>query len=105
HFSAERFDGKELVSKLSAEGITFNPDSNNWTLSNYIKRDFIDKMHIEITEGSTMDSVFNMTPADFKSERNWYETMTNTELTEYIDVQTKKGVGSIKPFIIEYYKR
>ncbi len=105
HFSAERFDGKKLVSKLSAEGITYNLETKNWTLTNYIKRDFIDKMHIEISEGSSMDTVFNMTPADFKSELRWYETMNNTELSEYIDAQTKKGVGSIKPFIIEYYKR
>ncbi len=105
HFSAERFEGNRLISKLSAKSITFNKDSNNWTLTNYIIRDFINEEHIKITEGSKLDTVFNMSPSDFKSEHNWFETMTNTELSHYIDEQTKKGVGSIKPYVIEYYKR
>lgn len=105
HFSAERFDGNRLISKLSAESISYNEETNSWALTNYTMRNIIDKMHIEISEGSNLDSVFNMSPSDFKSERKWFETMTNTELSEYIDTQTKKGVGSIKPFVIEYYKR
>ena len=105
YFSAERFEGKKLISKLSARNITFNKDSNDWTLTDYVIRDFIDEKHIEITEGSKLDTVFNMTPSDFKSEHNWFETMTNTELNTYIETQKKKGVGSIKPYIIEYYKR
>ncbi|TLX75323.1 YjgP/YjgQ family permease [Labilibacter sediminis] len=105
HFSAERFEGNQLKSKLSAKSITFDADSNRWTLHNYIVRDFIDDMHIEIKEGDKLDTTFNMSPSDFKSEHNWFETMDNTELSDYIETQTKKGVGSIKPFVIEYYKR
>ncbi|SMO84890.1 lipopolysaccharide export system permease protein [Saccharicrinis carchari] len=105
YFSAERFEDKEMTSKLSAQEIIYQEDAGTWLLTNYIKRDFIDKMHIEISEGDSLEMAFNMTPADFKSEHRWYETMTNTELSEYIEAQTKKGVGSIKPYIIEYYKR
>ncbi len=105
HFCAEKFEGNKLVSKLSAQSIVYNKEKNNWTLTDYIQRDFIDEMHIEITEGNKIDTVFNMSPSDFKSEHNWFETMTNTELSKYIEVQTKKGVGSIKPYVIEYYKR
>ncbi|MGQ1784360.1 MULTISPECIES: LptF/LptG family permease [unclassified Saccharicrinis] len=105
YFSAERFEGTRLISKLSSQSITYNKDKKNWTLTDYIQRDFIDEKHIEITEGSKIDTVFNMTPSDFKSEHNWFETMTNTELDTYIEAQTQKGVGSVKPYIIEYYKR
>ncbi len=105
YFCAERFEGKKLVSKLSAKSIIYNEENKKWTLKNYIQRDFIDERHIEITEGNEIDSVFNMTPSDFKSEHNWFETMTNTELHAYIKAQRLKGVGSIKPYVIEYYKR
>ena len=105
YFSAEKFDGNKLTTKLSAKSIQYNKDKDNWTLTNYIQRDFIDNEHIEITEGTKIDTVFNMTPSDFKSEHNWFETMTNIELSDYIDAQTQKGVGSIKPYVIEYYKR
>lgn len=105
HFSVERFEGNQLKSKLSAQTITFEEDSNRWVLHNYIRRDFMDDKHITITEGSKLDTTFNMSPSDFKSEHNWFETMDNTELSNYIRVQTQKGVGSIKPFEIEYYKR
>ncbi|WP_066628107.1 LptF/LptG family permease [Labilibacter marinus] len=105
YFSAERFEGKKLVSKLSCKSIKYNKDKDNWTLTDYIQRDFIDEYNIEIHQGNKIDSVFNITPADFKSEHNWYETMTNRELSRYIGEQKQKGVGSIKPFIIEYYSR
>lgn len=105
YFSVERFEGNQLKSKLSAQSITFEKDSNRWILNNYVIRDFIDDKHITITEGTKLDTVFNMSPSDFKSEHNWFETMDNTELSNYIEAQTQKGVGSIKPFVIEYYKR
>ena len=105
NFSAERFEGTQLKSKLVAKNIKYNEEEKKWELTNYIIRDFIDDNRIEITEGSRMDTVFNMTPSDFKSEHNWFETMTFSELHDYIEVQTQKGVGSIKPYVIEYYKR
>ncbi len=104
-FSAERFEGTELKSKLTARNITYKEDTKRWELSKYIIRDFVGENQIKITEGEKLDTVFNMSPDDFKSEHNWFETMTYTELGNYIDVQTQKGVGSIKPYVIEYYKR
>lgn len=105
NFSAERFEGTTLISKLTAKSINYNEEEKNWTLNKYIIKDFIGDNEIKITEGNKIDTVFNMSPSDFKSEHNWFETMNNSELSNYIEVQTKKGVGSIKPYVIEYYKR
>ncbi len=105
YFTAESFDGINLKSKLTAKTISYNEDKKNWTLKKYVIRDFISDEEIKVREGATLDTVFNMTPSDFKSEHNWFETMDNTELKDYIEKQTEKGVGSIKPYEIEYYKR
>ncbi|WP_075602255.1 LptF/LptG family permease [Saccharicrinis aurantiacus] len=105
YFGSERFEGKTLKSKLSAQSIVFNEEADNWTISDYVIQNFSDDHTIEIIEGSKLDTVFNMTPKDFTEEHNWHETMNNSELIEYIDAQTKKGVGAIQPFKIEYYKR
>ncbi len=104
-FSAERFHGDTLKSKLTARSIVYNEESDNWTLSNYVIKNFRGENQFDVIEGNKLDTVFNMSPSDFKSEHNWFETMTNSELNEYIEIQTKKGVGSIKPYSIEYYKR
>ncbi len=105
NFGVERFEGKELKTKLTAQSITYNEDKNNWTLSDYVIQDFESDHALKVSEGAKLDTVFNMTPEDFKSEHNWFETMNNTELVDYIDEQTQKGVGAIQPFKIEYYKR
>jgi len=104
-FTAERFEGTDLKSKLTARNIIYNVQTKKWELSNYMIRNFVGDNRIEILEGEKMDTVFNMSPEDFKSEHNWFETMNYTDLGNYIDVQTQKGVGSIKPYVIEYYKR
>ncbi len=105
YFGAERFEGKELKSKLAAQSIIYNEDKNNWTLSDYVIQNFNSDHTLTVSEGAKLDTVFNMKPEDFKSEHNWFETMNNTALVEYIDEQTQKGVGAIQPFKIEYYKR
>lgn len=105
NFTVERFEGTTLKSKLSAKSVNFEKEENRWLLNKYVIKNFIGDNKIKITEGEKLDTTFNMSPSDFKSEHNWFETMTNDDLNKYIDVQTKKGVGSIKPYIIEYYKR
>ncbi len=105
YFTAELFEGTKLKSKLSARTISYNEEKKNWTLKRYEIRDFISDDEMKVTEGASLDTVFNMTPSDFKSEHNWFETMNNNELRDYIKKQSEKGVGSIKPYEIEYYKR
>ncbi len=104
-FTAEEFEGNKLKSKLTARNIVYNEKTKKWTLEDYMIRNIVDSAHMDIIQGDKLDTAFNMTPQDFKSEHNWFETMTNTELKHYIDVQTTKGVGAIKPYQIEYYKR
>ena len=80
-FSLEHFDGKRLISRLTANSIKYDT-LYHWQVINYTIRDF-DGMREYITEGK----------------------MTTPELHEYISRQQKRGIGNIQTFEIEYHKR
>ncbi len=102
-FSLDRFEGKTLVSRLTANSIKYDT-LYNWTISDYIIRDF-DGMYEHISAGTRKDTTLMIVPADFLISENDCETMTNPELAEYIDRQKKRGMGNIQTFEIEYHKR
>lgn len=102
-FSLEKFDGKHLVSRLTAETISWDSDYN-WTINKYLKRDF-DGMHEYITHGETMDTVIMVQPNEFFITVKEAPQMTNPELKAYLEKQSKRGIGNIQAFEDEYYKR
>lgn len=106
HFSLEKYNGKELVSKLSARSVKYDTTSGKWQLQKYVLREFTDGIEHEISSGSKIDTIIpNVTPNDFKEERKFFEMMTNTELNNYIAEQKARGVGNLEEFVIEKHKR
>ncbi len=104
-FSLDKFSGKQLVSRLTAQ--TINYDSTrmyHWTVNNYVMRDF-DGMREKITKGTRLDTVIPIEPRDFIISKNDQETMTTPQLTEYINKQKERGVANIKAFEIERERR
>ncbi len=106
YFSMEKYDGKELLSKISSRYAKFDTASGKWELKNYVQRDFINGIEHKISSGSKIDTLIaNITPKDFKEERKYFEMMTNAELDVYINEQKARGVGNLEEFLIEKYKR
>lgn len=106
YFSMEKYDEKELLSKISARYAKFDTASGKWQLKNYVQRDFINGIEHKITSGTKLDTLIpNITPKDFKEERKYFEMMTNAELDTYIDEQKARGVGNLEEFLIEKYRR
>lgn len=104
-FSLDKFDGKKLVSRLTAQ--TADYDSTrlyHWTVNNYMIRNFGDTKE-SITRGIKLDTVIPIEPRDFLISVNDQETLTTPQLTEYIDKQKKRGVANIKAFEIEKERR
>lgn len=104
-FSLDKFSGKQLVSRLTAQ--TINYDSTrmyHWTVNNYIIRNF-DGMSEKITKGTRLDTVIPIEPRDFLISKNDQETMTTPQLSEYINKQRERGVANIKAFEIEKERR
>ena len=102
-FSLEHFEGKKLVSRLTAKSIKYDT-LYHWTVIDYMIRDF-DGMYEHITEGNRKDTTLTIVPSDFLISVNDCETMTSPELHEYIGRQKSRGIGNIQTFEIEYHKR
>lgn len=102
-FSLEHFDGKKMISRLTAKSIKYD-SLHQWTVIDYLIRD-LDDTHETITSGSRKDTTLTIVPSDFLISVNDCETMTSPELRTYIERQKKRGIGNIQTFEIEYHKR
>ena len=104
-FSLDKFEGKQLVSHLTARSITYDTSAvHKWTIKDYMIRE-MKGMKETITQGSRIDTTLFMEPADFLIMKNQQEMLTSPELSEYIDRQKQRGFANIKEFEIEYHKR
>ncbi|MDR0542074.1 MAG: LptF/LptG family permease [Dysgonamonadaceae bacterium] len=102
-FSLERFENKELRSRMTAKEIVWD-SAYRWTVKDYLIRDFIG-MKEEVTTGEKIDTTLAIIPSDFMVSRYDFEQMTTPQLKTYIDRQKKRGIGNIQDFEIEYHKR
>lgn len=104
-FSLDKFVDKKLVSHLTARSATYDTTSvHKWTLKNYMIRE-MDGMKETITTGDRLDSIIKMEPQDFLIMKGQQQTMTSSELDEYIAKQKRRGFANIKEFQIEYHQR
>ncbi len=104
-FTLDKFNGKELVSRLSAQTVEYDSTRlYHWKIYQYMIRDF-DGMKEKIRSGSQLDTIIPIEPRDFLISANDQETLTTPQLNDYIDKQKKRGVANIKAFEIEKEKR
>ncbi|MDR0866368.1 MAG: LptF/LptG family permease [Candidatus Symbiothrix sp.] len=102
-FSLEKFEGKELKSRMTAQQIVWD-SAYHWTVKDYMIRNFVG-MKEEITTGQSIDTTLTIIPSDFMISIYDSEQMTTPQLKKYIDRQKKRGIGNIQLFEIEYHKR
>jgi lipopolysaccharide export system permease protein len=102
-FSLDHFEGKTLVSRLTASSIRYD-SLYQWTIIDYVIRDF-DEMHERITTGTRKDTTLTFTPSDFLISENDCQTMTNSQLAQHIRRQKQRGIGNVQFFEIEYHQR
>lgn len=103
NFSLDKFDGKELVSRLTASRIEYD-SAYHWIIYDYSIREF-DNSRERITTGDKIDTTLKIMPRDFLISVNDFEQMTTPELYSYIERQRDMGIGQIQAFEIEYHKR
>ncbi len=102
-FSLEKFEGKKLVSRLTAQTIKWDT-LYHWTVRDYTIRDFTEHREF-LTTGRSLDTMIPFEPRDFLIASNDHEKMTTPDLSEYIDRQKDRGVGNIQAFEVEYHRR
>lgn len=103
-FAMEKFEGKNLVSKLTSKYIRWNKKEEKWTINGYFIRN-IDGEKESFESGKKIDTVLNFGPKEFGRKKNIVEAMNYNELNDYIDQQTMRGDSNINAYKIEKYKR
>lgn len=106
NFSLEKFDGNQLLYKMSASRITWDPEEKNYALSGYFKRtvgaqekdDVLEKSEKKVMElGFDID---DLTPAVYAAE-----TMTLGELNRFIEREQMRGSSNINSYLVVKYKK
>ena len=104
-FSLDKFVDKKLVSHLTSRSATYDTTQvHKWTLKEYMIRE-MDGLRETIIKGDRLDSIIAMEPQDFLIQKGQQQTMTSSELDEYIAKQKRRGFANIKEFQIEYHQR
>ncbi len=103
-FTLERFNGRELESKLVADYIKWDRDKKKWTIHNYYIRDFTSKAEL-VKTGTMIDSTLRLNPAEFGQQNDKEETMDFWEINRYIKDLKLRGVDNVTRFEQEKYQR
>ena len=106
-FALDKFEGKKLVSHMTARSITYDTlaaEKHHWIAKNFMIRDMSGTVET-ISQGTEIDTVIHFEPADFLVQKGQHETMSSSELREYIKRQKQRGMGNYQDFDVEYNKR
>lgn len=99
----ETLHGTKMVEKVTARQIDWD-STGHWKLKRWQKREIRDFEEL-ITDGRELDTVLNLSPADFGNQDRIWETMTMDELDEHIALQKSRGADDVHIFQIEKYVR
>ena len=106
-FLLSKYSEKALVSHLEAETIQYDTLAENkysWTVRNYRIRT-VKGTREEIKQGDRLDTMLVMEPKDFFYTIGQQETMTLTQLDDFIDRQRLRGSAGLATFEVEFHKR
>ena len=106
-FSLDKFENKKLVSHMTASTIRYDSISDtrfHWKANNYKIRK-LKGLREEITSGTVIDTLIQMEPMDLVFSKGQQETLTSSELRQYISKQTERGSGNVVQYEVEYHKR
>jgi lipopolysaccharide export system permease protein len=103
-FTIERFEGRQLKSKLIAESIKWDREKKKWVIQNYFVRDMTGPTE-KITSGTQIDTTLRMSPAEFGQQNSKQETMDYWQLNKYISDLKLRGVDSVSSYEKEKYQR
>lgn len=104
NLSLEQFDGKTLVSRLTARRVYWDT-LTHWRVEDYSIRYFSGMKENMIQSLGTLDTTINVIPTDLFISIKEAPQMNNTELMAYIERQRTRGLGNIKAFESEYHTR
>lgn len=103
-FTMETIRGNELIQKFYADKIVWQEKKQKWTLQNYQVRT-LDSLGEKLSSGMEIDTTINLSPKDFQSDYNLFETFTLPELNAHIRLLKSRGSDGLEVYLIEKYIR
>lgn len=104
NFNLEKFKDNELVSKINAQRIKWNPADSTYTLYNYTKRT-IGQLNDDIKSSKELKIKMNFTPDDLTPVIYAAETMTLRQINDFIEKEKNRGSGNINSYLVVKYKK
>lgn len=103
-FSYEKFEGRQLVYKFTADRLRWDTVTTQWRVENYRVRE-INGMQEYIRRGSVLDTTFGFLPAEFSTRENNITAMDNRELNAFIAEKRLRGAEGLQFDLVEKYRR
>ncbi|WP_044203705.1 LptF/LptG family permease [Flammeovirga sp. OC4] len=101
----ETFDGNKLLEKISANRIQWDSAKQEWKFDKYEKYTFNPDGTQKFAKGTSLTKKLNLDPKYFESKYNLHETLTNTELSDYIEQEKSRGVANLGVYENALYER
>lgn len=103
----ETIEDEVMTDKISAKRIHWDTATNKWSLKNWQRRQIYPDGELITSGGPTddIDTLLNLTPADFQNKERLQETLTLGELNAYIRLQQSRGADDVQIYLIEKYIR
>ncbi len=103
-FTLEKYEGQELVYKLSADRIERDTADSLWHIITYAER-FIDGQKEQLKKGAKKDTLLPLKTTDLYEIKEDFEVMNFWELKQHIEKEKLKGNDQITLYQVEMNKR
>lgn len=103
-FTLEHIEDNQILSKLSANKISWDTTSSKWHISKYKLQTFIGDTQV-VEFGKNLDTTLSISPKDFKTFSGVVESYTLDELDNYIEEQRKRGADNLEEYLVNYHER
>jgi lipopolysaccharide export system permease protein len=107
NFTLERFKGKgfqQLASKIAAKKLKWNAADSTYSLIDYNKRILLENGE-KLESGKKLDTVFKFDLDDLTPVIYVAETLTITELSNFIKKEQSRGNANINTYLVVLYKK
>jgi lipopolysaccharide export system permease protein len=103
-FNLEKIEDGEIVSKLFADRLNWNDETQKWKLTRYWIRT-IENGEETLERGDHLDTTINFNPEDFFRMKDDVQMFNLKELDQMIEMEILTGTGKTYFYQTEKYKR
>ena len=105
YFTYEEFEGSAIRKKISAQTIRFDEERELWVMEHCTRRVIDDEGNEYVSSARRLDTALNILPRNFDQDIYLSETMSYSELRQFIREEKRRGSSLVAHYQIEQHKR